>query len=214
MNLITDINQLDTDKVYSYADYLLWRFSERVELIKGKIFRMSPSPSEVHQRISFNILKQLADYLNNNPCSVYHAPFDVRFPNKQKEGDKEIYTVVQPDIVIICDHNKIDEKGCVGAPDVVFEILSKSSSNRDLHEKYELYESSGVLEYWIVSPVANTIQINVLDDEGKYMPGKLLTSGDTAKSRVINGLVINIDNIFPNIVEEPMEPYGPNVRRL
>jgi Uma2 family endonuclease len=207
MEYITDINKLDLNKMYSYADYLLWQFQERVELIGGKIFKMSPAPTEQHQKISVKLIRCLLDHLTEKPCSLYHAPFDVRLPRKNKHDNKDIIAVVQPDIVVICDPSRIDEKGCLGAPDVVFEILSKSTLQKDLQEKYELYESSGVQEYWIVDPTALTIQVNVRNEEGKYIPGRLLTRGSIAKSSVLQGLVIDINTIFPQIVEEPVIEY-------
>lgn len=214
MKYIDNINALDLDKTYSYADYLLWQFKERVELIKGKIFRMSPAPTEQHQNISIKIIKSLLEYLDDNPCYLYHAPFDVRLPNMNAAADSEIFTVVQPDIVIICDPSKIDEKGCLGAPDIVFEILSTSTLQKDLHEKYELYQSSGVKEYWIIDPLATTCQINLLNDVNKYVPGRLLTRGDIARSATLPGLQIDTDTIFPPLsVEEPWEGYG-NYDRL
>jgi len=207
MKQISDINQLDLNGLYSYADYLLWQFKERVELIKGKIFKMSPAPTEQHQKISIKMIKSLLFFLEGHPCSLYHAPFDVRLPAKNHSEEKEILTVVQPDIVVICDQSKIDEKGCLGAPDIVFEILSKSSLQKDLHEKYELYESAGVKEYWIADPSAFTIQVNILNEEGKYIPGRLLTRGDIARSCVLEGLEIDLNDIFPLIVEEPVMEY-------
>jgi Uma2 family endonuclease len=112
--MITDISVLDINKKYSYAEYLKWQFKERVELIKGKIFKMTPAPSRRHQKYSFNLGLELGKYLEGKSCDIYSAPFDVRFPIG--EGDEKTYTVVQPDICVICDKNKLDEKGCVGAP--------------------------------------------------------------------------------------------------
>lgn len=123
MEKITDINQLDLNKVYSYADYLLWKFEERIELIKGRIFRLSPAPSRKYQDISGNIYRKFFTLFNRQPCKLYYAPFDVRFPKETTENET-IYTVVQPDLCIICDENKLDDRGCIGAPDLIVEILS------------------------------------------------------------------------------------------
>ncbi|MFC2126060.1 Uma2 family endonuclease [Bacteroidota bacterium] len=214
MKYITDINKLDITKKYTYADYLTWQFQERIELIMGKIFRMSPAPSEIHQKVSFNITRAIIPYTNENPCNIYYAPFDVRLIRQDSVDEKEIISVVQPDIVIICDESKIDDKGCLGAPDILFEILSKSTRKKDLHEKYTLYESSGVREYWIIDPIAETVQINASGNDRKYIPGKLLTKGDVAESMILTGLTIDLDEVFPSIVEEPEEPYGPEVERI
>src|SRR5690606_15636049 len=122
--------------------------------------------------------------------------------------------VVQPDICVICDPEKIDAKGCKGAPDIIIEIVSKSSVTKDLHEKYELYQQAGVREYWIIHPYDKTLSINVLDEHGVYRSGKLLTKGDMATSTVLPGLAIDLTDVFQDVVEEPEEEYGPEVRRI
>lgn len=118
---ITSLNQLDlVNGIYSYADYLVWKIKERVELLKGKILEMS-APSPIHQEISGNLQGTLFVFLKNSKCKLYTAPFDVRFPQK---GESQVYTVVQPDLCVVCDFEKIDSKGCVGVPDLAVEILS------------------------------------------------------------------------------------------
>ena len=150
--MITDINQLDLNKRYTYADYLNWQFDDMVELIKGKVFKMSPAPSTTHQRISGNLFSLIHQYLYKKPCQVFAAPFDVRLPlPPDQQTTNQIDTVVQPDICVICDPSKIDERGCQGAPDWIIEILSKSTAEKDLKDKFELYQFAGVQEYWIVS---------------------------------------------------------------
>ncbi len=149
--MISNIADLDLNGTYSYADYLQWRFDETVELIKGKIFKMSPAPNVKHQRISWNLTHIFSNYFWKKPCSAFAAPFDVRLydPKKSSKNNKDIFTVVQPDICIICDEEKIDDLGCIGAPDLIIEILSKGNSNKEMKNKYELYEENGVKEYWI-----------------------------------------------------------------
>jgi Uma2 family endonuclease len=148
------LSDLDISKTYTYADYLKWTFDERLELIKGKIFKMSPAPGSIHQRISHRISLKLGNYLIGKSCEIFVAPFDVRLP-RLSINDKEILTVVQPDICVICDPAKIDAKGCLGAPDVVVEILSPGNNKKELKNKYEAYEEAGVLEYWIIQPDEN-----------------------------------------------------------
>lgn len=97
--MITNINQLDLNGTYTYADYLLWKFEEQVELLKGKLFKMSPAPRELHQRISMQLSGEMYDYFKEKKCRLYSAPFEVRFP-KESASDEQIYTVVQPDL---CD---------------------------------------------------------------------------------------------------------------
>ncbi|WP_042344549.1 Uma2 family endonuclease, partial [Capnocytophaga canis] len=152
MKNVLNINQLDVENgVYTYADYLLWKFEERVELLKGKIFKMSPAPSLKHQKISMNLSGLLWQFLRGKKCQLFSAPFDVRLPKKEEKGDN-IHTVVQPDLCIICDESKLDERGCIGAPDLIIEILSPGNSKKEMKNKFELYQESGVEEYWIVNP--------------------------------------------------------------
>ena len=166
--VITSIDQLDlVNGLYTYADYLLWKFQERLELIKGKIFKMSPAPSRKHQKISFNITGIFYNYFQNKSCEVYSAPFDVRLTTKDK-NDNEISTVVQPDLCVVCDPEKLDDRGCVGAPDFIIEILSPGNSSKEMRIKYDLYEECGVREYWIVRPEYEEISQYVLE-EGKYV---------------------------------------------
>ena len=128
---------LDINKIYTYADYYKWKFEERVELIKGKIFEMSPAPNRLHQEIAGKLYLRLGTFLYNNPCKVYIAPFDVRLPRKSK-NDKDITTVLQPDLCVICDPSKLDVRGCIGAPDIVVEVLSPSNNKKELKNKYEV----------------------------------------------------------------------------
>ncbi len=211
---ITNINQLDQNKLYTYTDYLLWKFQERVELIRGKIFRMSPAPSAQHQQIVSFLNFYFYKYLVDSDCKVYPAPFDVRLSKVSSEDESEIINVVQPDISIVCDPYKIDEKGCNGPPDLIVEVVSKGSVKKDLHEKYDLYQEARVREYWIVNPIDQTIQINILNEKGMFIPGRLLTNGDIAVSQVLSGFEIEINELFPHLLSEPEEPYGENVKRL
>ena len=145
-------SDLDLSKTYSYADYLQWTFEERLELIKGKIFKMTPAPNLYHQDISGVVFNEIYTYLKGKPCRTYSAPFDVRLPRKSAdETNEKIYTVVQPDICVICDLSKLDKRGCKGAPDIVVEILSPGNNQKELHNKYEVYEESGIKEYWIIT---------------------------------------------------------------
>ncbi|GIZ15177.1 Uma2 family endonuclease [Capnocytophaga catalasegens] len=194
MKTITDINQLDMNGVYTYADYLLWRFQERVELFKGKIFKMSPAPNTKHQRISKNLNGELYPFFKGKTCQLFAAPFDVRLPQKSKK-DEQIYTVVQPDLCVICDPNKLDEHGCIGAPDLIIEILSPGNSKKEMKNKYELYQEAGVREYWIVEPEYENVLIYVLKN-GKYTSLPPVVMDDIITSEVFSGLKINTKDIF------------------
>lgn len=161
---VTRLDQLDLNGSYTYADYLKWKFQEKIELIKGKIMDMSPAPVRLHQQIAGKLFLEMAALFKNHRCKLYFAPFDVRFPDEN--GD--IKNVVQPDLCVICDPNKLDEKGCIGAPDLVVEILSTGNTKKEMKYKYELYQEQGVAEYWIVSPQTRTIRLFILEN-GKYI---------------------------------------------
>ena len=192
--LITDINQLDVNGTYTYADYLLWRFKEQVELLRGKLFKMSPAPREIHQRVLNEINFELMSFFRNKTCRVYPAPFDVRLPTKGT-ADNQIYTIVQPDLCVVCDLEKIDGRGCIGAPDLVVEILSPSNSRKDLKDKYEIYEEAGVPEYWIVDPDNKAFYRYVLQ-EGVYIGLPPVCEGDVFRSREFPEMEIDTKLIF------------------
>lgn len=167
--MINTLEQLDFTKQYTYADYLKWQVKERLELIKGYIYKMSPAPSRRHQAIVWNLNGIIWSFLKHQPCQAYAAPFDVRLPIKDKKSNQEITTVLQPDICIICDISKLDERGCVGAPDLVIEVLSPGNSDKEMKQKYNAYEESGVKEYWMVYPDYEHVLIFTLDEFGKFV---------------------------------------------
>ena len=159
-----DIKEPDLSGSYTYADYMTWEWEQRAELILGKIFKMSPAPSSGHQRILGNLYVPIWNYLQGKKCQAFLAPFDVRLPGPSKK-DRDIVTVVQPDICVICDSSKVDQRGCLGAPDWIIEILSKYTSAKDLNIKFDVYEASGVKEYWVVHPSEQTLLIYTLDEQ-------------------------------------------------
>lgn len=191
---VYSFNEIDQTLTYSYAHYLNWLFEERLELIKGRVFKMSPTPSRLHQEVLGRIFLAMGNFLKDKPCKVYIAPFDVRFPNKS-EADKDIYTVLQPDICVVCDKGKLDDKGCLGAPDLVVEILSPGNNKKELLYKYKVYEEFGVREYWVVSLGDKTVLKYTLQ-EGKYQPSKLFTFSETVNSSVLPGFSLDVDWVF------------------
>lgn len=194
--MITSLTELDLTKTYSYADYLTWQFSERVELLWGYVRQMA-APAPKHQRVSVRLIQRFANFFDKKPCQIYHAPFDVRLYNRAKSvlAEKEVFSVVQPDICVICDENKIDNKGCNGSPDLIIEILSQSNQNTDLKDKYKLYEENGVLEYWIVYPNDAIIHQFVLKDDKYYAHG-VFTTEDAITPYLFPELSINLLDIF------------------
>ncbi len=193
--VIKNFKQLDLDKIYTYADYYSWKIKERVELIKGKIFKMSPAPNLSHQRISRRVSKAFYNFLDSKRCEAFVAPFDVRFPKRESKEDDKIYDVVQPDICVVCDAKKLDARGCKGAPDLIVEILSPGNSSKELKYKYDLYLEHKVKEYWIIYPEEQTLFIYTLS-KGKYIPSKLFTIGDEITSTVFPDFKLNLNTIF------------------
>lgn len=194
--MITDINQLDFDKTYSYADYLTWEFEERTELYKGKIFEMGASPGTLHQKISGNLVGLIWKNLKNKSYNFFAAPFDVRILNSDiTTPDNAVFTVVQPDLCVICDQEKLDERGAFGAPDLVIEILSLGNSKKEMKYKFDLYEEAGVLEYWIVNPADKTILIYVLKDN-QFTDLHPLIEEDQIKSPLFPQLDFILEEIF------------------
>lgn len=194
--MITNINDLDLDKTYTYADYLTWRFQERLEIIKGKIFKMSPAPSRIHQNASMNLAGILWNNFKSHPCKLYSAPFDVRLLDiKKSTQDNTIYTVVQPDLCVICDESKLDDKGAIGAPDLVIEILSPGNTNKEMKLKFDLYQEVGVLEYWIVNPIEKNIFIYALEN-GIFIGKHPLIEEDIIVSPLFPQLNFVLEEIF------------------
>ncbi|POZ51079.1 Uma2 family endonuclease [Methylovulum psychrotolerans] len=202
MPAITELSQLDLNASYSYADYLTWQFDEAVELIKGKISLMCPAPNVKHQRISWRLNGALFNYFESKPCQAFAAPFDVRLYDRRKSllADKEVTTVVQPDICVICDSSKLDEQGCNGAPDWIIEILSKGNSKKEVKTKHALYAESGVKEYWLVFPYEEVISQFVLDDGAQQY--RLLNSyagDDKAVSYLFPDLAVDLAVLFKEL---------------
>ena len=177
-----------TQQSFTYGDYRQWLEDERWELIEGEAYAMSPAPTRTHQTILGEVFRQIANFLEGKPCQVFVAPFDVRMP-EQNEADDEIINVVQPDILVVCDASKLDEKGCRGAPDWVIEVLSPSTASKDHVRKKSLYERHGVREYWLIHPTDHILTRYRL--EGKAFGPALIeeTEGST-KVDVLPGLTI------------------------
>ena len=160
----------------------------RYELIDGKLYMMS-APNRIHQKLLGNFFIPLANYLKGKRCEVYLAPFDVRL-----NADKEDDTVVQPDIVVVCDHSKLNDKGCAGSPDLAIEILSPHSIRHDKITKYNRYLRAGIREYWIVDPVNKSVQVNILTDTD-YIKSDY-QEADTVPVHVLKGCQIELRDIF------------------
>lgn len=180
---------------YTFADVLTWPDDERAELIDGEVVLMAPAPSRGHQEISGEVFRQLANYLEGKKCKVYHAPFDVRLFEKDGDTPEDVDTVVEPDITIVCDHSKLDDRGCKGAPDMVVEILSPSTQRHDRLVKLGLYQRAGVREYWIVDPDSSTVQV-FLQRDGSLQLHEVYDRQGVAKVNVLDGCFIELSKVF------------------
>lgn len=189
---VLEYQALDSGREYTYFDYLKFQFKERVELIRGKIFKMAPAPGTFHQRINTSLSGLFYPYFKSQPCKVFQAPFDVRL---QVPGNKSPNTVVQPDLCVVCDTSKLDERGCNGSPDLVVEILSPGNSKHEMKTKFELYRDSGVKEYWIVQPEQLNVIIYQLKD-GDYYGLKPFTDEDFIESPLFPDLELKVGDLF------------------
>jgi Uma2 family endonuclease len=196
--MITTIEQLDPNATYSYADYLTWRFQETVELWRGKIMRMA-APHWVHQYISVQLTTALTNHFTDTPCLVLAAPIDVRIPQHKDDTDEHVYTVLQPDICVLCSNTERNRLyGWVGIPDLVVEIASPSTQKNDFTTKKMMYEAAGVKEYWIVLPMDKILFLYTLENN-KYTEAQIFTKGDTINSILFPDLNIPIHTIFQKL---------------
>jgi len=193
-----DTLNLDMNKRYTYADYLTWMDDVRRELYDGFIKLMTPAPSMKHQEISFNLTGILRYYLKQKECKGFAAPCDVRFPkNKRIKDNKQIYTVLQPDLFIVCDLSKIENNSCLGAPDFIIEIVSAKNSQRDTRDKFNIYQEHGVREYWIVNPNDENVNVFVLDENGKFQFKGIFSEDDKIPVHIFNGdLLVDLTEVF------------------
>jgi Uma2 family endonuclease len=183
----------EQQSLFTYTDYLTWNGDERWELIDGVPCAMT-APLRSHQTVSSNLHRDLAVFLKDKPCQVYHAPFDVRL-----NADSADDTVVQPDLLVVCDSAKLDERGCTGAPDMVIEIMSPSTSRHDRLVKFQAYQKAGVREYWIIDPDTKTLQVNILDtDKGKYVI-TMFGDTDTVHVHVLDTCQIDLNDVFAGV---------------
>jgi len=183
------VTVLQEGKRYTYAEYYSWDDDTRWELMEGAPYAMVPAPGQKHQSIVGELYAQLATFLKKKPCKVFVSPFDVRL-----NADSNDDTVVQPDVIVVCDMTKLDGKSCVGAPDMVIEVLSPSTARRDRFMKLRLYQLAGIREYWIVDPDLKAVSVHVLED-GKYFIA-VYDETDVAPVNALKGCVIDLSEVF------------------
>jgi len=182
----------DTVRHFTYADYKGWELKEgeRYELIHGEAFAMAGCNTK-HQVISREISNQLFNHLRGKPCQAFVAPYDVRLFYEEDESDD---TVVQPDIMVVCDKGKIGDEGIRGAPDLVVEILSPSNTAREMGRKFRLYQNAGVKEYWVVSPEDKTLETYLLDDN--VIRFRSYAATDKADVGILPGFAVHLEPVF------------------
>lgn len=182
---------IDPVKTYTYKDYLTYAEGEKIEIIDGQVINMSPAPTRIHQKIITEILGELRNYIKSNKgqCEIYPAPFDVILKNDDDDllNSKNI---VQPDISVICDKNKLTDKGCTGSPDMIVEVISQYNPSNDYIKKLNLYEKYKVKEYWIVNPIRKNILVYTLTNTGYDSP-MYYTFQDKVKVNIYENLEID-----------------------
>jgi Uma2 family endonuclease len=178
---------------HTYRDYRTWPGDVRYELIDGTAYLMAPAPTRVHQEYVLEIARQVANALEGKNCRPYIAPFDVRLPRSNEE-DEQIDTVVQPDLLVVCDPSKLDERGMRGAPDWVVEVLSPSTASHDQTLKLSAYERAGVPEVWLVHPTDRLVTVYLLEGSVYGRPTIHETVGELAVS-TLSAIRINWDRI-------------------
>jgi Uma2 family endonuclease len=189
---------ISKSRLYTYADYLSWMDDKRRELYDGVVYDLLSAPTRWHAEISVSIFGRFWSYITKRKgkCKIYPAPFDVRLPKNGETADDKIYTVVQPDICVICDPEKLDEKGCLGAPDLVVEVQSPSTAKHDLNEKFHLDEEAGVKEYWVVFPRDKGLTVFLLQEDGKFDRGTSYEFEGKVPVSIFKGLEIDLQELF------------------
>jgi Uma2 family endonuclease len=205
------MGQPDESQFYSYADYLLWDEKSKWEIIGGVPYAIFPAPLRIHQEIIGNLYFKIRQYLEGKSCKLYLAPFDVRIPDSAETNDQLIQHVVQPDLSVICDPFKLDERGCLGAPDWIIEVLSPATSSKDLNQKFRLYESAGVKEYWVVYPAEQVINLFRLE-KGKFVFAGIFARLSSVQVITFPDLLIDLREIFEDPLKEVQE--GPATYRI
>lgn len=186
---------------FTYRHYRTWPDNERWELIEGQAWNMCAAPMRRHQRLSGRLYRWLGNFLEGKSCEAYAAPFDVLLPEGDEDED-DIDTVVQPDIVVYCDTSKLRDYGARGAPDLVVEILSPSTSRKDQKEKLDLYEKHGVREYWVLDPSGRWLCIYHRKPDGRFDEGELREPGrdyGSVESQVLEGFVVEPPRLFEDL---------------
>ena len=193
------------NKKYTYEDLEKINDGNRYEILDGELYLLS-RPVSKHQVILLDMGQQFNDFFKNKKCTPFIAPLDVRLDSKGKKSKN----VVQPDLMVVCDENKIQDK-IEGAPDLVVEILSKYNKLHDKFDKYHLYQKYGVREYWIIDIEEGIAYVYILSKENIYTLPKLYKIKEKIKSSIFKGLEISLEETFKNnqnLLKEDEERYN------
>lgn len=194
-NVVRETQAASKTTKYNYGDYLTWSDDNRYELIDGVVYNMTPAPYRRHQKIAVDLVRQFSSYLVDKECEVYTAPFDVRLPEGD-EDNEDILNVIQPDLAVICDLDKLDKRGCRGAPELIIEITSPSTGSKDRKIKRNLYEKFGVKEYWIVDYNEKVVEVYIINEDGTYSKSKVYTEIEKIPVSVLDNLQIDLKMVF------------------
>ena len=186
---------LPQENRYTLADALAWDEQDRIELIYGDPVMMAP-PTRAHQKAVMELSAQLHAYLKGKKCEVYPAPFAVRLFERDGDRPEDVDTMVEPDVTVVGAPSKLDDTGCKGAPDLVMEILSPSTTRHDRFTKFNLYQRAGVREYWMVDPVEKSVLVFVLED-GRYAAKDFGAAGDRLRVNILEDCTIDLSQVFP-----------------
>ena len=194
MSDVLKYDNFDENSRYTYADYIKWEGSDRYQLINGEVFMMA-SPSVVHQAIVREMLLRFGNWLQDKPCQVFAAPLDVRLFPKEDKSDN---TVVQPDILIVCDNEKIGKNSVNGSPDLVIEIVSPSNTHSELFYKFQYYLEAKVKEYWVIDPEGKKVQVHIYND-GRYI-SNIYKENAVIPVTVLPGLEITLTDLWARVI--------------
>ncbi|MCL2442835.1 MAG: Uma2 family endonuclease [Treponema sp.] len=187
------IDEFDKNGSYTYADYLKWDGPERYQLINGEVFMMA-SPSVAHQAILMELSVKFGSWLQGKTCQVFAAPLDVRlFPREDKTDN----TVVQPDLLVVCDNKKLSKGSVNGAPDLIIEIISPSNTHSGLFYKFQHYLKAEVREYWVIDPEGKTIHVHIFDN-GRYI-STIYEGNARIPVSILPGLEIALEELWVRV---------------
>ena len=183
-----------SEKQYTYKEYLSWPEDERWEILDGRPY-MQAAPSWQHQAICFELGRQFGNYLAGKSCRAFTAPFDLIITDETKK-DESSSNVVQPDLLVVCDKKGLRGTGYFGVPDLIIEVCSPSTMRNDKVLKFNKYEKAGVKEYWIVEPEGKFISVFTLQENKRYGRPEIYTEEDKIRVSVLDNFEVNLSTVF------------------